>query len=92
MNKTIKKKAALFESKYGISLYDESMEKYVDSVRITEYVEIDFPKLPIETVVVAQVAAIDRKIEAIKNNALNAVSSLQTKKAELLALTHESDE
>ena len=85
----MKKEIAIFQNKYGFTTYDKEMEKYTDSVRITEYVEIDFPELSLEIVVGHKVVIIDRQIDEIKNKAMEEVSNLKTRKAELLALTHE---
>lgn len=87
----MKQKIAIFQSKYGsFWTYEESMEKHTDCVRVTEYVEVEFPELPTETVVGNQVASIDKQIDAIKNKAMEEVAKLQTRKAELLALTHDA--
>ena len=86
----MKKRIALFDSKYGVSVYQDVQEMYLtDYVRITEYVEVDFPDFPLETVVGNQVSYIDKQIDEIKNKAMDEIAELQTRKAELLALKHE---
>ena len=87
----MKQRIAVFQSKYGDSIFNESMESFTGSnySRLTQYVEVDFPELPIETVVGNQVASINQQIDEIKNKAMEEVAALQTRKAELLALTHE---
>jgi len=85
----MKQNIAVFQSEYGLSTFTKDMEPYTQSVRLTEYVEVEFPKLPIEIVVGNQVYAIDKKIESIKEKAMTEVAALQARKTEWLALTHE---
>ncbi len=82
------KRLALFEFHGLIFAREEYSEKNPEYCRISEYVDVEFPLLPEETVIQNQVVAIDHQIEKIKDEAMAEVSKLQTKKAELLALTH----
>ena len=83
------KRLALFQTEYGPYVEaGEWAEKNPEYCRISEYVDVEFPLLPEETVIQNQVVAIDHRIEKIKDAAMSKVSELQTKKAELLALTH----
>lgn len=83
------KRLALFKTPWGIVLeFGEYKELESEYSRISEYVDVEFPLLPEETVIQNQVVAIDHQIEKIKDEAMSKVSKLQTKKAELLALTH----
>lgn len=83
------KRLALFKTEYGSYVEaGEWAEKDSYYGRVSEYVDVEFPLLPEETVIQNQVVAIDHQIEKIKDDAMSKVSELQTKKAELLALTH----
>lgn len=59
-----------------------------DFIRISEWIDVDFPEIEID-IVGAQVKAIDETIEEIKAEAMKKVGELQTRKQELLALSHE---
>ena len=84
----MKKKVALFECQYGFhSVYDMETEKYTKAVRVSDYVEVDFPLLAESVIVAGKVEAIDKEVEAIKEKAMWEVSALQVKRQELLALT-----
>lgn len=82
------KRLALVEFHGLIFAKEEYSEKNPDYCRVSEYIDIEFPLLPEEAVIQNQVVAIDHQIEKIKDEAMLKVSELQTKKAELLALTH----
>ena len=61
------KKIALFKSPYGFItpiLFEVDMDNYV---RITEYVDIEFPELPKEEVIVNSITAIDGLIKQEKD-------------------------
>lgn len=58
-------------------------------IRVSEWVEIDFPERDKEEIIPAIVKSIDERIEKIKEKAMQEVSELQGKKSELLALTVE---
>jgi hypothetical protein len=88
----MKNKIAVFKDKYGLESHlGEYAEDWKEYTRITEYVEVDFPELPPETVIANQVAAIDAVIDEIKTKAMQEVEKLLQKKSELLALSHETE-
>lgn len=62
-------------------------EQYTDMVRISEYVDVDFPPRAIEERMVLEVAALEKEIEQITAKFAKAVGELKNRKSELLALT-----
>lgn len=84
-------KVAVWQASWG-GEYATSLEWQDDKdhVRISEFVEIDFPDRETSEVVSEQLSNIDKAIEETKENALKAIEKLQEKKAQLLAITHEA--
>lgn len=89
----MKLKLALFKHKHGfihaVNDVGGCYEDDPDYVRITEYIEVDFPELPKDEIVSKQVENLDKEIESTKEEAMKKVAMLQQKKQELLAITHE---
>jgi len=83
----MKRKIALFQSKYGYVTREPQEEAYTSAVRISEYIEIDFPMLNEVETIGSKITALEKAIDEIKNTAKQQVSELQVKKQELLALT-----
>lgn len=66
----------------------QGFEEHKDKLRISEYVEIDFPDLPAADVVAAEVDQLDQQIAIVRDAAAQKLNELATRKAELLSLTH----
>ena len=58
-------------------------------IRITEWVDVEFPELATEVIVPAQGAALDRKAEEVKAEFTAKLREIADARASLLALTHE---
>jgi hypothetical protein len=80
-------KLALFKNISVASVYEsalsEAFERINGYVRISEYVDVDFPSLPAPGIIAAQVAQIDQQID----KAMAVIHELGARKQELLALT-----
>lgn len=95
----MKMKLAVYDGEFGLSvleLWDHATIDEMDakklergSVRITEFVDIEFPELAKETVVSAQIKAIDAIIEEKTQSMLKEINELKTRKSELLAICFE---
>jgi hypothetical protein len=59
-------------------------------VRLTEIVDVDFPRLPASVVVPAQIAQLDAAEAELRNKFNEKLSELLDKRRELLALTVQS--
>lgn len=57
--------------------------------RITEWVDVEFPALPPEVIVPAQIAALDRRAEEVKAEFTAKLHEIAEARASLLALTQE---
>ena len=57
--------------------------------RITEWVDVEFPALPPEVIVPAQLTALDRQAEEVKAEFAAKLREIADARASLLALTHE---
>lgn len=89
-------KVAIFKSAVGYTTaYDhdtgEGMVKYSRYTRISEYVEVEFPPLPTETVVEGQLAALTGAETELRNQFETKLSEIKTERAKLLSLTHQPD-
>ncbi len=70
---------------------DDDLERpFLQDVRISEWVEVDFPPRAPEEVVPAQLAALDREAEAVRKEFTDKLHKIAERRASLLALTHES--
>jgi hypothetical protein len=74
------------------TVYEYRVKDYMeaDKIRVSEWLEVDFPMIPHEELTSAVVESIDKQIEEIKDKALNEVAKLQTKRAEILAISHDA--
>lgn len=88
----MKKILAIFKDvEYGfINAHDNRFEKVENYVRMTEYVEIDFPDREQSEVINSQIAALDAAAEELGKKYMEGLESIKLKKAELLALTEQS--
>lgn len=92
----MKKKLAIFEYTSGVLLgfqfpTESHMENSDEAVRISEYVEIEFPDIPRDELISRQIKAIDKEIEYARVNHTANIARLEQRKAELLALTCETE-
>jgi len=85
----MKQRLALFKNvEWGyVFASEESREDADDYVRITEYIEVDFPDLPLCMVVNSQIDALDKAAEELGKKYMEGLESIKQKKAELLSLT-----
>lgn len=89
MSEKITERLAAFKAKYGtIAITSNWADNNTGYVRISEYVDVEFPPLPKEDVLKNQIACIDKQIDAIKAESIKEINDLQQKKQELLALEH----
>lgn len=85
-------KVALFKSmEYGIEMVStQATEKYSNGyVRISEYVDVDFPPLQDEAVVRQQIEKLDEIADKITDDYRNKIAEIQDRKSKLLAITHQ---
>ena len=57
--------------------------------RLTEWVDVEFPALPLEVIVPAQIAELDRRAEKVKAEFTAKLREIADARASLLALTQE---
>ncbi len=76
----------IIESDADLEYYQKDDEKII----LSDVVEIDFPELDKETVIKAQVAIIDKQITKVNADAQAALTALESRKQELLAISYES--
>jgi len=70
---------------------DGNMSHYESNeyVMISEIIEVDFPELDNEIVIKSQVAIIEKQITKVRADAEAAVTALDRRKQELLAIGHD---
>jgi hypothetical protein len=75
---------------YGyISACDKALDGHKNYIRMTEFVEVEFPELPPEETVQLQIDALEREREKEITRHLLAVADIDERKSKLLAITHE---
>lgn len=68
----------------------DGTDQLIDTfVRISEYVDVQFPPRPPEEVVPAQIAALDAKEKELRGEFLAKLNDIAEQRARLKALTHE---
>jgi len=84
-------KIALYDRSYGSEVWEATdyRENDIDSLRVTNIVDVEFVDLPPEKVIPEQVARIDRGIEGLRAELGKKIAWLEDEKAKLLAITHE---
>lgn len=58
-------------------------------VRISEYVDVEFPPLPNDELIQGAVVALDRKREQVSEEFTRKLADIDRQKSELLAITHQ---
>lgn len=78
------------KTKYGETYWSKEFSHVVpkDYVRLTEYVDIDFPDLPQEAVIKGQLDQLQEMEDSINLKAAEALAEVNRRRQELLALTH----
>ena len=66
---------------------DEEEGKYTTFIRVSEWVEIEFPRLPSEETVTAELAVINEQIRKTRIEHQQKINELETIRANLLSLT-----
>lgn len=81
----MKHKLAVIESSYGCQFATENYESE-DYVRISEIIEVEFPPLPKQDVLLRQIALLDEKIRNEERSMIETINALKNRKQELLSL------
>ena len=63
-----------------------NQDSYGGSARVTEYVEVDFPEIPSEDAIKAQLAILDAKADAAHDKCNNELAVIEDARRKLLAL------
>lgn len=91
-------KIALFKTDYGplVSFEFQTYEGANNDVRAgyprcTEWVDVEFPPLPVGDVIAAEVTLLDAQIKKVTEQWHKAVAEINDRKRELLSLTHTPD-
>lgn len=75
---------------YGDTHWNKELSHAVpkDYVQITEYVDVDLPDLPQETVIKGQLDQLQKMEDSINLKAAEALAEVNRRRQELMALTH----
>ena len=65
--------------------FDHFLDEYV---QLSEVIEVDFPELSNEAVINNQVAALDKQMTKVRADSEAAITALEGRKQELLAITY----
>jgi hypothetical protein len=80
-------KIALFHTSHGIEHpCEEIMEKCSNYVRVSEYVDVDFPPLPKDEVVGKILTSLDKEATDVRAECERKLKTIQQRRAELLQL------
>ena len=83
----IKRLAIFKDVKYGYNAYAESgLDLSTDYVRLSEYVDVDFPMLPPEETVSKEIEMLDKLSCSVRAKYHDDIAEIYRKKAELIAL------
>lgn len=87
----MKKRIAVFRDfTYDLTLLrEESESAYTDMVRVTEFVDVEFPPLPAQEIT-AQVAKLDKEIATVEERHQKRVEILNKQKTEILSQVFQS--
>lgn len=70
---------------------EEWAEADEDKIRLTEWVEVDFPELPPEDHVKKEIEALDIRIAEVRTAAEVKIAQIERRKSELLAITYKPE-
>ena len=74
-----------------VSRADNDLDRpFCDDVRISEWIEIDFPPRKSDEVIAAQLAALDAQQQTLVAEHLTALQKIAEARSKLLALTHDA--
>ena len=80
-----------YDYTYIVSRQDDDLERtHANDVRVSEWIEIEFPPLPQGDVISGQIAALDAKQRQLVTEHLAALQEIADARAKLLSLTHEA--
>lgn len=83
----IKRMAIFKDVKYGFDACSESgLEESPDYIRLSEYVDVDFPMLPPEETVSKEIEMLDKLSCSVRAKYHDDIAEIDRKKAELIAL------
>lgn len=91
----MKKVIALHESEYGsesILVISGSSWSDYGLIQTSKSIEVDFESLPSEEIVLNKLKMLDKLIIETREEAMQTLNSLESKKQELLALTYKADD
>jgi len=80
-------KIAIFKHQYGTTVAESIFDDIEGYVRISEYVDIDFPMLPPSETVEAELAALDKAESKLRMQFQEKLDEIKTSRANLRALT-----
>lgn len=85
-------KIALYKAYGSEQIYEASdpREESESYIRLTEIMEVEFPRLPPEITVPQELASIDSAEAELRNKFNEKLSELNIRRANLLALTHQA--
>lgn len=84
-------KYTAYPGDYEIAESDSWKVQSSDYVVVSHPLDVEFEPLPSGDITADEVNKISIKIDDIRNEAINAIEKLETRKKELLSLTHDSD-
>jgi hypothetical protein len=88
----MKIKLAVFKSKDSefITVIDEIAEYWDNYVRISEYIEVEFPEREKAEYIQEEINLLDKMADEIRAKATEGLNNINRRKEELLALEHKS--
>ena len=83
------KLAGMKHAEFGFtSACEEVLDGHSEWIRLTEFVEVDFPELPPEETVQIQLDALEREEQKETARHAAVVSDIEDRRSKLLAITH----
>jgi hypothetical protein len=77
---------------YGYeTVSDDGLENCADYIRISEFIEVDFPPLESKEVIQRHLEALDRTETEVRSKFQEMLNSIEQQRAELRAITYKAD-
>ena len=85
---TKSRKIAIFKTPYGESVVDEIGEGIDSYTRLSEYVTVSFPELPIAETIANQLSVLDRQEQTARARFQEVIDKIDDERGKLKSLTH----
>lgn len=76
---------------YNTQVWPVDMDGAKGHVRMTEFIEIDFPDVQPAVMIKQEIEILDDMVEKLKKDTMDKISAIEEKRAELLSITYQDE-